>query len=73
MSEAAPQAAGGRHTEGVQQALDYLLLLWGDEFLIGHDDQGYWAAPRRVTGEIIRAGDPGELGGLMNDYAGAAR
>lgn len=73
MDEAAPQAAGGTYTEDVQQALDYLLLLWGDEFLIGHDDQGYWAAPGRVTGEVIRAGDPGELGGLMNDYAGAAR
>jgi hypothetical protein len=73
MDEAAPQAAGGTHTEDVQQALDYLLLLWGDEFIIGHDEQGYWAAPRRATGKIIRADDPGELGGLMNDYAGAAR
>ena len=73
MGEAAPQAAGGTHTEDVQQALEYLRLLWGDEFLIGHDDQGYWAAPRRATGKIIRADDPGELGGLMNDYAGAAR
>jgi hypothetical protein len=73
MDKAAPQAAGGTHTEDVQQALDYLLLLWGDEFLIGHDKQGYWAAPRRATGKIIRAGEPGELGGLMNNYAGAAR
>jgi hypothetical protein len=73
MSEVAPQAAGGTHTEDVQQALDYLTLLWGDEFMIGHDEQGYWAAPRHVTGEIIRANDPGELGELMNGYAGAAR
>ena len=63
MGEAAPQAAGGTHTEDVQQALDYLLLLWGDEFLIGHDDQGYWAAARRVTGAIIRADDPGNWAG----------
>ena len=73
MSDAAPQAAGGTHTEDVQQALDYLLLLWGDEFLIGHDEQGYWAAPHRATGEIIRAGGPGELGGLMNGDAGTVR
>jgi hypothetical protein len=73
MDEAAPQAAGDTYAEDVQQALDYLTLLWGGEFLIGHDDQGYWAAPRRVTGEIIRASDPGELGELMNDYPGTAR
>ncbi len=74
MAEAAPQAAGGTHTEDVQQALDYLRLLWGDEFMIGHDEQGYWAAPAGDDrGSIIRAGDPEELGGLMNDYAGTAR
>jgi hypothetical protein len=73
MGEAAPQAAGGTHTEDVQQALDYLLLLWGDEFLIGHDEQGYWAAPHGQIGHIMRADDPGKLGELMNDYAGAAR
>jgi hypothetical protein len=78
MSEAAPQAAGGTYTEDVQQALDYLLLLWGDEFLIGHDDQGYddqgyWAAPHGQIGHIMRADDPGKLGELMNDYAGAVR
>ena len=50
MGEAAPQAAGGTHTEDVQQALDYLRLLWGDEFLIGHDDQGYWARGTAMIG-----------------------
>jgi hypothetical protein len=43
MDEAAPQAAGGMSAEDTEQALGYLRLLWGDEFLIGHDEQGYWA------------------------------
>ena len=74
MSEAASQAAGGTHTEDVQQALDYLRLLWGDEFLIGHDEQGYWATRHGdVGGRIMRADDPGKLGELMNAYAAAAR
>lgn len=67
MGEASPQA------EDVEQALGYLRLLWGDEFMIGHDEQGYWAAPNGQIGTIIRAGDPEELGELMNDYAGTAR
>ena len=41
--------------------------------MIGHDEQGYWAAPNGQIGHIIRAGDPEELGELMNDYAGTAR
>jgi hypothetical protein len=41
MDEAAPQAAGGMSAEDTEQALGYLRLLWGDEFLIGHDEQGY--------------------------------
>jgi hypothetical protein len=73
MGEAAPQAAGGTHTEDVQQALEYLRLLWGDEFMIGHDEQRYWSAPNGQIGHIMRADDPGKLGGLMNDYARTAR
>jgi hypothetical protein len=34
MSDVAPQA------EDIGQALGYLRMLWGDEFIIGHDDQG---------------------------------
>ena len=41
--------------------------------MIGHDEQSYWAAPNGQIGAIIRAGDPEELGELMNDYAGTAR
>jgi hypothetical protein len=25
-------------------------LLWGDDFMIGHDEQGYWAAPQGQIG-----------------------
>ena len=67
MDGAAPQA------EDIEQALTYLRLLWGDEFMIGHDEQGYWAAPHGQIGHIMRAGSPDELGELMNDYAGTAR
>ena len=67
MGDAPPQA------EDVEQALGYLRQLWGDEFMIGHDEQGYWAAPNGQIGHIIRADDPEELGELMNDHAGTAR
>ena len=74
MSEAAPQAAEGTGSEDVDQALGYLRLFWGDEFLIGHDAEGYWATRHGdVGGRIMRADDPGMLGELMNDYAGTAR
>ena len=62
MSEAAPQAAGGTHTEDVQQALDYLRLLWGDEFLIGHDDQGYWATRHGDSAAASCARTPRQAG-----------
>lgn len=65
MVEAAPQA------EDIEQALSYLRLLWGDEFMIGHDEQGYWAARHgQVGGPILRAAWPGDLGEQMNGGAG---
>ena len=71
MSEAPPRAAS---SEEIEQALSYLRLLWGDEFLIGHDEQGYWATRHRdVGGRIMRADDPGKLGALMHGYAGNTR
>jgi hypothetical protein len=61
------KAAGGTSSEEVRQALAYLKLFWGDEFLIGHDEQGYWAAAPSVRqGGLVRAGSPEELGKLMN-------
>ena len=68
MGEAAPQAAD------VEQALVYLRLLWGDEFLIGHDEHGYWATRHGdVGGRILRSDDPDDLGEQMNDYSGAGQ
>ena len=56
MDEAAPQAAGGTGTEDISKALDVLLLLWDDEYLIGHDDEhGWWASRRGVVGHILTA------------------
>jgi hypothetical protein len=45
----------------------------GDDFMIGHDEQGYWSAPHGQIGHIMRVDDPDELGELMNDYPGTAR
>lgn len=47
MDEAAAAAAstGEQAPAGVSKALGALRLLWGDKFLIGHDEQGYWSAP----------------------------
>jgi len=55
MGEAAPQA------EDIEQALGYLRLFWGDEFMIGHDEQGYWAYRRGEVGGLMR-GQPGRAG-----------
>jgi hypothetical protein len=78
MIMAAVQPAEGTSSEDAEdvgQALSYLRLLWGDdEFMIGHDEQGYWAARRgQVGGRIIRAAGPDDLGAQMNDDAGPAR
>jgi hypothetical protein len=61
MGEAAPQA------EDIEQALSYLRLFWGGEFMIGHDEHGYWSTRHgHVGGRIIRAAAPDKLGELMN-------
>jgi hypothetical protein len=68
LSEAPPQAAS---SEEIEQALSYLRLLWGDEFLIGRDDQGYLGdAARRCRRAHHARGRPSKLGELMNDYPG---
>lgn len=60
-------------TGEIERALEYLRLFWGDEFMIGHDEQGYWAAPHGQIGCIIRAGSPDEFGTLMNGHAGTGQ
>jgi len=64
------EAAATPASKDVEQALGYLKLLWGEEFLLGHDEQGYWAAPHGQIGHIIRTDDADELGEKMNGRAG---
>jgi hypothetical protein len=68
MDEAAPQAARGmahseRDLEEVSEALRALRLAWGDTYMLGHDEKGYWAARHHRPGtEILRAETAEELG-----------
>ena len=74
MDEAAPQAAGGTSTEDTARMLDVLRLLWGDDYLIGFDDEhGWWASRRGVVGHIMTAGSPDELGRMIGDDYGTCR
>jgi hypothetical protein len=69
MDEAAPQAAEG--SQDIARALEALRLLWGDEYLTGHDDEhGWWASRRGVVGHIVTAGSPEELGQMIGDDFG---
>ena len=73
MGEAA-EGAGGR-TDGdrdlaaVSQARGALRLAWGDVYMFGHDEKGYWAAQADAPGTgIHRANNPEELGRLLTDF-----
>lgn len=77
--EAAPQAARGAADGGragtdlaaVSEALGVLRLAWGDGYMFGYDELGYWAArPGRPGTAIHRADDPEELGRLLSGDAG---
>jgi hypothetical protein len=51
-----------------------LQLIWDDGYLIGHDDEhGWWASRRGVTGHIITANSPEELGQMLGDDFGPGR
>jgi hypothetical protein len=72
MGQAAPQAAPSKTSD--EQALDVLRLLWAEAYLIGHDDEhGWWAARRGVTGHILTANTPEELGQALGDDFGPGR
>lgn len=66
MSEAAPQA------EDIEQALSCLRLVFGDEFEIGHDEEGYWAYRHGEIGGLMRADTPVELGDKMTTSGAAS-
>lgn len=69
MSEAVPQAASGMadgvHELGaVSEELRALRLAWGDTFMFGHDELGYWASWLHRPGTAILRGETSrELGG----------
>lgn len=54
-----------------ETALEAIRFGWGDAYEIGHDDErGYWAARRDKIGDLLTAGDPGELRkAITDDYA----
>lgn len=65
MDEAAADATSGAISGMVTgddaQALEALDMLWGDEFMVGCDEKGWWASRRGVIGSLFRAGSPEEL------------
>lgn len=72
MDEAAEAAASGvisgMVTGDDAQALEALDMLYGDEFTIGCDEQGWWAARNGQGGEFKRADNPTELAEWMNGF-----
>jgi hypothetical protein len=69
MDEAAPQAAGRLSAGEIKDALRALNMVWGDEYLIGHDpERGFWATPRGVP-TLFTAATPEELGNQLADAA----
>lgn len=65
-AEAASNAVEGMIAGDIAQALEALDMLYGDEFMLGYDEQGWWAAGHKPGGGFIRAGDPVELAEKMN-------
>jgi hypothetical protein len=73
MDEAAPQAAKGaadfeRDLGAVSHGLAALRAAWGDVFLFGHDERGYWAAPPSAGKGWMCADTPEELGNQCADF-----
>jgi hypothetical protein len=72
MDEAAAEAASGGTekvvTGDIAQALEALEMLYGDQFMIGYDEKGYWASLRGKIGEFKRSDDPMELAEWMNGF-----
>ena len=65
-------AAAARGVTTVSQALEAPRLAWGDVYMFGRDEEGYWAArPDRPGTGIHRAGDPEELCRLLADDFGS--
>lgn len=67
------RAADVRDRKADSGALAALRLAWGDIYMFGHDEEGYWAASHSLSsaGGILRADTPEELGGLCAAESGA--
>jgi hypothetical protein len=50
--------------EFASRALEALRLAWGDVYMFGRDERGYWAARPAAGSGILSAGTPEELGML---------
>jgi hypothetical protein len=65
---AAPQAAGGMAPAGIQEALDALDLVWGDEYEFGWDaGVRFWVRRHGAVGWLLTAADVTELGTFLAD------
>ena len=65
-AEAASNAVEGMVTGDIAQALEALDMLYGDDFILGYDEQGWWAARHEPGGGFIRAVNPVEPAEKMN-------
>ena len=55
------------HPEDIEQALSCLRLVFGDEFEIGHDEEGYWAYRHGEIGDLV---DEGSVGAILQHLYG---
>jgi hypothetical protein len=69
MDEAAPQAVQDTTTADLAEVSEWLAALrmhWGDVYVFGHDEQGYWAVRRLCPGSgMLRGETAEELGALV--------
>jgi hypothetical protein len=78
MDEAAPRAVEGMSAEEIQQALDTLQLLWGDEYMFGYDaendaERPWWVIKNGNLGTLVKAPTYQELNLLLTEAAESAR
>ena len=71
MDDTAPPRAVGKNDEDMGKALELLRLLWGEEYLFGHDpDRGWWVTKNGRIGSLLTAGSPEELARLLGEAEG---
>ncbi len=70
VADGAEQAQGGLNPWD-EAALEAVRFGWGDAYVIGYDERGYWAARRdRIPAPLLTAPDPDGLrNAITEDYA----